>query len=114
MIRFLFAVAVCVWTSNAYAFTAQDKRAAISKLSEARTVTSFCPNIEIDEKKQAAAIKEYGLDLNSIEAKILAAKKLAMVQQTVKKTGAKAWCEAMMFMYGPEGKAGRGLLKMKK
>ncbi len=110
MIRVLVSLLAIGWSANAYAFTAQDKMAAIGKLSEARTVETYCPDLQIDKKAEAEAIQLYDLDLNSIEAKIQAAKKLAMVQTTIKKTGAKAWCEAMLFMYGPEGKAGRGLL----
>lgn len=110
MIRILVALTAFAWATQAQAFNTEDKLAATNKLAEARTVESFCPDLKVNEVMAAEAIKKYGIDLDSIEAKILNVKKMGMAQRSVKKAGAKAWCEALNFMYGAEGVAGKGLL----
>ncbi|PLX33892.1 MAG: hypothetical protein C0605_15305 [Hyphomicrobiales bacterium] len=113
MIRILTVLAVLTWANGAQADSAEDKLAATNKLAEIRTAEPYCPDLKVNEAMAAEAVAKYGIDLNSIEAKIQAAKKLAMAQRSVKKAGAKAWCAALEFMYGAKGIAGKNMLLRK-
>ena len=110
MIRVLLVTLAMVWGAPALALDSPEKLAAINKLAEARTAETYCPGLKMNKQMADDAISQWNIDLNSIEAKILNAKKVAMAQRSVKKAGAKAWCEALKYMYGPKGIAGKGLL----
>lgn len=110
MIRVLIVLAAFGWGTQAYAFSDNEKLAATNKLAEIRTAETYCPELKVNQKMADDAIAQYKIDVNSIDAKILNVKKMAMAQRSVKKAGAKAWCDALKFMYGPKGIAGKGLL----